>query len=177
MIFLFLLLFNLNSAFASISFSKECESNVIELIDNSNKTIDVAVYSINNQEIINALTRAKERGVQIRILTDRLQAYGESSQVPFLHEQGFDIRVHSHDRIMHHKFAIFDNTTAIQGSFNWTYSAANKNSEDCNVLQSTKDLAVLGGRFALLWGLNSQKASECYFNNMHLEKSERIKCN
>jgi phosphatidylserine/phosphatidylglycerophosphate/cardiolipin synthase-like enzyme len=77
---------------------------------------------------------------------------------------------------MHHKFAIFDNQKAIEGSFNWTYSAANKNSEDCNVFDKEEDIKVLQKRFKKLWKINEKEPSECYFENMKLQKEDRQSC-
>ena len=161
---------------AEITFTKKCEKEVVSLINNSQETIDIAVYSINNPNIIDALFKAKDRGVKIRILTDRLQAFGKSSKVELLHDSDFNIRVHSHDRIMHHKFAIFDDKKAVEGSFNWTYSAANKNSEDCNIFEKDIDVKRLQTRFNKLWALNKKSISECYFKNMKVEKGERVRC-
>ena len=79
--------------------SKVCEEKIIELINNSQNSIDVAVYSINNQRIIDALYRARQRDVFIRILTDKLQASGKYSKVEEMHSNGLDIRVHTKNKI------------------------------------------------------------------------------
>lgn len=162
--------------FAEIHFTNKCEKWTITLINESHKTIDIAIYSINNTNIIEALLEAKKKGIKIRILTDRLQAFGKSSKVELLHNMGFDIRVHSHDRIMHHKFAIFDRIKASEGSFNWTYSAANKNAEDCNIFDVNNDIKTLQKRFNKLWKLNTADISECYFENMQIPKPLRHNC-
>ncbi|MBL0725518.1 MAG: hypothetical protein JJW01_00970 [Alphaproteobacteria bacterium] len=163
---------------AQITFTNQCEKETIKLINNSVKTIDIAVYSINNLNIVDSLIKAKEKGVKIRILTDRLQAFGRSSKVKLLHDTNFDIKIHSKDRIMHHKFAIFDSSQAIEGSFNWTNSAATKNAEDCNIFDDEKDIKTLRRRFNKLWKLNDKEASECYFGNMEIvEKYKRKRCN
>jgi cardiolipin hydrolase len=164
-------------ASAEIKFTNACQKEVIKLINNSEKNIKIAVYSINDLEIIESLLNAKERGVEIEILSDRLQAFGNGSRVKLLHQLGFNIKIHSVDRIMHHKFAIFDEKFAIEGSFNWTRSASTKNAEDCNVFEAPKDLEVLNKRFKSLWKRNSKEKSECYFNNMNLSKETRLKCN
>jgi cardiolipin hydrolase len=147
---LFYLLIINNITNAKITFTKNCEKETLKLINNSTQSIDIAVYSINNLNIIDSLIKAKDRNVKIRILTDRIQAFGKSSKAKLLHDTGFDIKIHSKDRIMHHKFAIFDNNKAIEGSFNWTYSAANKNAEDCNVFDDNRDIKILRRRFKKL---------------------------
>lgn len=162
---------------AQITFTQHCEKETIKLINNSQNSIDIAVYSINNLNIVDSLIKAKDKGVKIRILTDRLQAFGKSSKVKLLHDAGFDIKVHSVNRIMHHKFAIFDNEKAIEGSFNWTHSASTKNAEDCNIFNDEKDVKTLRRRFNKLWKLNDKGVSECYFGNMGVEKDKRKICN
>ena len=47
-----------NSANAKITFSKECESEIVKLINESQETIDIAVYSINNENILKAIYEA-----------------------------------------------------------------------------------------------------------------------
>lgn len=162
---------------AQITFTNKCEKEVIKLINNSTQSIDIAVYSINNLNIIDQLIKANDKGLKIRILTDRIQAFGNSSKVKLLHDTGFDIKIHSKDRIMHHKFAIFDNQQAIEGSFNWTHSASTKNAEDCNIFNKEEDIKTLRRRFNKLWKLNDKEVSECYFGNMKVEKDERKSCN
>ncbi len=168
--------FHLKSIVAEVKFGKDCEENILKLISESLETIDIAVYSINNTKIAEELLKAKERSVKIRILTDRTQAFGKTSKVRFLYDNGFDVKVHSKQRIMHHKFAIFDNKYTSEGSFNWTNSAANKNAEDCNINNNEQDIETLNQRFQDLWLLNNKEVSECYFKNMILEKIDRISC-
>lgn len=63
--------------------STACEDNIIEEISHAKK-IDAAVYAINNDKIVNALIEAKNEGLRLRILTDRLQSKGRGSLVPKL---------------------------------------------------------------------------------------------
>ena len=88
--------------------SKKCENSIIQRINSAEKSIDAAVYAINNKDIVKALKKAHERGVKIRILTDKLQASNKNSEVIELYEFGIKIRVNSKHKIEHNKFAIFD---------------------------------------------------------------------
>ena len=145
--------------------SKKCENQLVELIDGSSQTIDGAVYSINNTNIVDALKKAHKRGVKIRILTDRMQAAGKSSKVQKLHDEGLNIRVHSKHKIEHNKFAIFDGKTASTGSYNWTNPATKKNSENCVFFtDDAKVIADYQNRFNYLWQVNTKKASDDWFD-------------
>ena len=109
----------------------KCEKNIVDKINATTKTLDVAVYSINNDKIVDALLNAKKRGVKVRILTDKTQAKGKSSKVKYLYDNGLNIRVHPKFKIEHNKFAIYDKEIGSTGSFNWTNPAEKKNSENC----------------------------------------------
>ena len=158
----------IKSAFAEVDVaftpSNECEQKIIALIDNSQQSIEIAVYSINNENIVAALERAKERKVAIRILTDKRQAAMKSSKVTQMHDSGFDIRVHTKNKIEHNKFAVFDGKELTTGSFNWTNAASDKNSENCMFFKhEPEQVQKFSNRFEELWKINTQAKSEEWF--------------
>ena len=141
--------------------SLECENMIVEQINKAQTSIDVAVYAINNPHIVNALLNARKRQVKIRILTDKLQASNKYSLVPFMYKNGLDIKVNSKYKIEHNKFAVFDYSAVITGSFNWTNAASLKNSENCLLItdepQTVKDYQT---RFEHLWLVNLKSKSD-----------------
>lgn len=147
--------------------SAECENNIVRLINKSETTIDAAVYAINNEQIVKALKEASRRGVEIRILTDRLQASNRSSKVRELYDCGINIRVHSKYKIEHNKFAVFDKQTASSGSYNWTNPASSKNSENCIFFNRNKEaVKEYLDRFEYLWKINTQEKSDEWFERL-----------
>ena len=74
--------------------SCDCENRIVSLIQEAQKQIDVAVYAINNDAIVEALKSAHNRGVQIRILTDRTQAGQKNSKVKELEQTGIPLIRH-----------------------------------------------------------------------------------
>ncbi len=144
--------------------SVDCEQRIVDLINQSREKIDVAVYALNNTQIVDALKKAHDRGVVIRILTDRLQASGKSSKVRDLYQAGINLKVHSVYKIEHNKFAVFDGEKMVTGSYNWTNPATQKNSENCLfVFDDERIIGAYQRRFDELWALNSQKKSEAWF--------------
>lgn len=144
--------------------SKDCENGLVNLIKNAVKTIDVSVYSINNTKIVNALKKAHEKGIKIRILTDRTQASGKSSKVKELKTAGINVRVHSKYKIEHNKFAVFDGKKASTGSYNWTNPASDKNSENCVFFTDNPEVvSKYQNRFEHLWQVNTEQDSEKWF--------------
>lgn len=111
---------------------------LIKLIDGTQETLDAAVYSISDDSIYQALKRAKDRGVKIKIVTDRLQAT-QSETVKKLWSDGFDIKISNgyKNGVMHNKYAIFDKKMIITGSFNWSNNAESYNWENAIVLSGS----------------------------------------
>lgn len=144
--------------------SSRCENKIVDLIANTEENIDAAVYAINNDEIVKALKKAHDRGVKIRILTDRLQASNKSSKVRDLYNYGINIRVHSRFKIEHNKFAVFDGKIASSGSYNWTNPASDKNSENCIFfIRNSHAVQEFQSRFNYLWRINTKTKSDLWF--------------
>lgn len=129
----------------------DCEDNIIEQINNAKK-IDIAVYSITNEKIVDALINAKNRGAKIRVITDRLQSKGKYSLVSKLIDAGIAVKTNVKHKIMHHKFAIFDGKNIENGSYNWTESASKSNAENCTFFQQSSN-KVFSNQFNYLWKL------------------------
>lgn len=154
--------------------SLDCENQIIRLLNNSKKSIDISVYSINNNNIVAALKEAHARGVPIRILTDRVQAAGRSAKSIELYESGLNIRVHSKHRIEHNKFMVSDNEAVITGSYNWTNPASLKNSENCLVVWNDDDTVLkYKKRFEYLWDVNSAEKSDAWFARKIAENKQK----
>ncbi len=128
----------------------DCENNIIAEI-NQAKKIDIAVYSITNQNIVNAIIDAKERGAKVRVITDRLQSAGKYSLAEELESAGIPVITNIKHKIMHNKFAIFDGKRIESGSYNWTDSATKSNAENCMFFDQ-EDKAFTK-QFDYLWDL------------------------
>ena len=128
----------------------ECENNIIAEI-NQAKKIDIAVYSITNQNIVDAIIDAKERGAKIRVITDRLQSKGKYSLVDEIESAGIPVITNTGHKIMHNKFAVFDGKRIESGSYNWTESATESNAENCMFFEQ-EDKAFTK-QFDYLWNL------------------------
>ncbi len=103
---------------------------IIGLIGGANQRIDICVFTITDNQITDAIIDAYRRGVQVQILTDNDKSEDRGSDIDRLAEIGITVFVDRTDKHMHHKFAIFDRTTLLTGSYNWTRSAAEFNEEN-----------------------------------------------
>ncbi|QED22998.1 phospholipase D-like domain-containing protein [Candidatus Deianiraea vastatrix] len=149
-------------ALTNVCFSPStcCEDNIVELVNNSKETIDIAIYAFTNQKIYDSLLQAKERGVEIRIVADKAQSKGRFSFIPRLQESGFDVRIKKKVKIEHNKFGVFDQKMIITGSYNWTEAATKMNSENCMLDKRKKVVAKYGKRFEELWKMYDGSETE-----------------
>lgn len=155
--------------------SSDCENRIARAIDESKSEVVVAVYSINNKKIVDALIGAKKRGVKLRVLTDHVQASQKSSKALELLANGVDLRLHSKFKIEHNKFAVYDGKLASTGSFNWTGPAARSNSENCLILDEAPVVAKFKDRFEFLWQKNSADASKARVSKLQHRNAASIR--
>ncbi len=115
---------------------------IIKQIDNAQEYIDIAIYSFTSEPIAEAIIRAKNRGVEIRILMDKGQSQGKYSKYELFLDNGIIIIQDRHAGIMHNKIILIDGRILFTGSYNLSNSAEEKNEE--NLLMFIDDEEVEG---------------------------------
>ena len=119
-----------------------CSLVIANSIDQAKKEIFVAAYSFTDMHIAKALIKAKQRGVDVKVLIDRSQIDNNIFAVSFLQKNNVYVKVDYQPAIAHNKTMIIDGTTVITGSYNYTYSANEKNAENVLIIQD-KNLTKL----------------------------------
>ncbi len=117
-----------------------CASELEALIDSADSQIHAAVYSFTLDSLGDALVRAHERGVEIKIVLEKDQI-SQYSEFDKLVNAGIDARIDTNPSSMHNKFAIIDSEIVVTGSFNWSKNADTRNDENLLILKS-KELSV-----------------------------------
>ncbi|GIM47267.1 phospholipase D [Collibacillus ludicampi] len=107
------------------------EKKLIEVIDGTKSSLDIAIYSLTKPDIVQAIEKAHERGVQVRIITDHQEAQNKTQQQALkrLREKGIPIKENTHKGLMHLKVTIADKSVVTTGSFNYTTAASTTNDE------------------------------------------------
>jgi phosphatidylserine/phosphatidylglycerophosphate/cardiolipin synthase-like enzyme len=99
---------------------------VVEHIDATQQTLDVAAFELDNQIIVEALVRAVKRGVRVRLATET--DYLDASGVKALKAVGVPVVDDQRDgALMHNKFIVFDHKAVWTGSMNFTENCAYRN--------------------------------------------------
>ena len=87
-------------------------------------------YTLTCPDIFQALVRAFERGVDVKILIDKSQLSAPSSQLSFFVQNGVPLFIDSTIGIAHNKVMIIDEALILTGSYNWSRAANTRNAEN-----------------------------------------------
>lgn len=123
------------------AFFSGIEKKLIELIDESEKSIKIAMAWFTSPEIKNCLTQKKisNPSIEISIVVDDNDInkdYFFNSKSEF-EKVGIEIREKVIDRFLHHKFMVIDEFIVITGSYNYS-KRANSSLENIVVINSSK---------------------------------------
>ena len=135
--------------------------SIIAIIENTESTLDIAIYNWNNngiRDISQSINDAHNRGVQVRMITDRSTA-----------TLGFNDLVQGVPRmespsgqnygIMHNKFVVSDaevnnpnKPLVVTGSMNWTDGQVNRDPNNTVVFQDRALARAYTLEFEEMWG-------------------------
>ena len=126
---------------------------LLKEVESTTSTIDLAVREITFPEMAQALLKAKERGVKVRVIADSKQAKMKSSQITTLIHQGIPVKVlRGKDYgVMNHRFAILDSKKVVTGSFDWSEASEKWNYENIVIVRDSEVVASYQREFDRLW--------------------------
>ena len=107
-----------------------------DAIDSAKLTVDMAIYSLSLNSIRDALLRAQDRGVQVRMVMESDNM--DRTEPRILKEAGIPIVGDRREGLMHDKFVIIDNAEVWTGSMNYTDSGAYEDNNDMIRIRSVK---------------------------------------
>lgn len=131
---------------------EECDRLLISLISQARGSIYVAVYSFTRDGLARALVEAKNRGVEVRVVMERDNAFGQGSEYEFLKANGVDVRLDGNPASMHHKFMVVDGEVVVTGSYNWSTAAEDRNDENIVVIRDAGIASRFIEEFNRVWG-------------------------
>jgi len=133
------------------SLSDNPQKEIIKNINQAEAFINIAMYVFTDKEIVLPLIDAQNRGIKVRVYLDKSQIESTYSVSRFLVQKGIKVRISTNNYIMHNKFAIIDNRLLLTGSYNWTFSANNRNDENLMVIDDPEVIARYQNQFEKLW--------------------------
>jgi len=129
----------------------ECLDKITSLFRTARKKVDVCVFTITDNRIVEEMVQAHLRKVAIRVISDDDKSLDRGSDISRLDDLGVPVRRDRSRHHMHHKYAIFDDSTVLTGSYNWTRSAAEYNEENIIVTDDSRLKALFSKHFEQLW--------------------------
>jgi phosphatidylserine/phosphatidylglycerophosphate/cardiolipin synthase-like enzyme len=129
------------------------EKLLIDVIKSAKSTLDIAIYSLTDPDIVAAIKDAKKRGVVVRIITDKTQAAGKSQTeaLKILGSAGVQTKINSHSGLMHIKMTIADKKIGTTGSFNYSKAASETNDEILMVIRNVEVAKNFSVQFDSMW--------------------------
>lgn len=124
--------------------SGNAEDLILKCIDESSHEIRMMAYFFTSNRIAWALINAKHRGVNVQLVVD-LQAsqLKQNRQVlKTMKKFGISIRTNNRNHILHDKVMIVDRNLVQTGSYNYTPSSKNSNSENVIVVKGAKSVVM-----------------------------------
>lgn len=107
-----------------------------DAIDSARLTVDVAIYSMSLNSIRDALLRAHDRGVQVRMVMESDNLGRNDPQK--LKDEGIPILGDRREGLMHNKFVIIDSSEVWLGGMNYTDSGAYEDNNMMLLIRSLK---------------------------------------
>lgn len=146
-----------------------CAQEIISEIDKAKNYVYVAMYYFTSRPIAQALIRARDRGVDVKVCMDGEQPAYEYSKSRFLENERINLKLISGSGIMHNKFCVIDDRITITGSYNWTARADLENDENVLIINSKEIANIYKGQFNKYW--NGNYVDTCvYKDEDRLEK-------
>ena len=149
-------------------------NKLLSRLKTAEKSIDVCLFNITSEQLTKCVTDTIDKGVKVRLIVDGSTFQSSGTQVKKFLAAGAFVRSSwrsesalnknlgdteaNGDYLMHHKFAIIDDTILITGSFNWTMQALMGNNENIIITTSPDIRNPFLQEFESLWKKFDPKA-------------------
>ncbi|MBL8446369.1 MAG: phospholipase D family protein [Zoogloeaceae bacterium] len=123
------------------------EPTLLDLIRAARHQIRVQAYAFTSREIAEALVGAHRRGVDVAVLADaEMNRRPSGNRIPNLLAAGIPVAFETRYNAAHNKVLLIDaNTRAaviVTGSYNFTWSARERNAENVLIVRGDRSLAA-----------------------------------
>lgn len=122
------------------------ERTLLQVVADARRSLLVQAYAFTSKRLADALVAARRRGVAVEVLADaRMNRRDKGNALPRLLEAGVPVALETRYAAAHNKIVIADadgpGCTVVTGSYNFTWSASNRNAENMLVLRDHCPLA------------------------------------
>ena len=125
--------------------------HIIPLIDNAKKYIYAPIYLITHDSISKALIRAKQRGVDVKVIIDATNTSANHTKHSELRKNNIPVKTETFAGKLHSKSMIIDDKYIIAGSMNFSNSGENWNDENLLIIENSNFAQIYKDFFNYLW--------------------------
>lgn len=124
----------------------DAEALVLRVINAAQRSLQVQTYVFTSRPIASALVAAHQRGVRVEVLADaKMNRRAKGNMIPQMLAARIPVAFETHYAAAHNKILIADadgpGCAVMTGSYNFTWSAKNRNAENVLVLRDNCALA------------------------------------
>jgi len=123
------------------------ERALLGFLERASSTIDMALYGLNRQSVVDSLIAAHNRGLTVRVVGD--DDYASSYQE--LQDAGITVITDTRNYLQHNKFVIIDGWIVWTGSTNFTDTGLTLNANNGIVITSTLLAGTYTSEFEEMW--------------------------
>lgn len=152
---------NVDSSELQIYFSPQdniITDKVLDYVNNAKKYIYMPVFVITHKPLEAALIKAKERGVDVKIIVDATNVYATKSSVQTLRALNIPVKVENYAGKLHSKSIVIDDEFILAGSMNFSRSGESRNDENMLIIKNPRLAVFYRDFFNYLW----EKIPEIY---------------
>ena len=121
---------------------KNIQEKIIEKTMLAQHSLKIAVAWFTNVELFDCIIEKCLKGIDVEliIVKDAINLRHLGLDFNRFIEIGGKLYFGNSDTLMHHKFCIIDESTLVNGSYNWTFWAESKNNENITIIQDDNKL-------------------------------------
>jgi phosphatidylserine/phosphatidylglycerophosphate/cardiolipin synthase-like enzyme len=113
------------------------DTALVNAINGVQRTLDIAAYEFNLPSLTQAVLNARQRGVQVRVVTDDEDGLGdEETTLNQFVSAGIPVVTDERSALMHDKFMILDSLVVWTGSWNFTINDTYRNNNNALAIRS-----------------------------------------
>ena len=127
----------LGDSVIEVYFSPEdgTKQRLLELIQGARESIHILAFAFTDDELAEALAERSRNGLQVAGVFEKSQVESNiGGEYDRLRSDGIDVHLDGKSNKMHHKVMIIDEEIVVTGSYNFSYSAQEKNDENTLVI-------------------------------------------
>lgn len=110
--------------------TEDVQAVALKEIQDATTSIHCSLFGITNSVLGDALAAADKRGLDVELALDKTQSAGKASLDKVLKRAGLVVTIKKRVVLEHNKYCVFDGTSVLMGSWNWSNNAQKQDNSD-----------------------------------------------